>query len=81
MKEDASAFMKGAISRNELWDLVVLDPPKLAPRKKVHSMTHLVVQGRGHLSRVALHYLPCASAEPFIPSLKLSTIQPTMCSM
>ncbi|XP_051194688.1 uncharacterized protein [Lolium perenne] len=35
MKEDASAFMKGAISRNELWDLVVLDPPKLAPRKKV----------------------------------------------
>ncbi|KAM0841235.1 hypothetical protein ACQ4PT_059092 [Festuca glaucescens] len=35
MKEDASAFMKGAISRNEMWDLVVLDPPKLAPRKKV----------------------------------------------
>ncbi|CAM0946576.1 unnamed protein product [Alopecurus aequalis] len=35
IKEDASAFMKGAISRNELWDLVVLDPPKLAPRKKV----------------------------------------------
>ena len=39
--------MKGAISRNELWDLVVLDPPKLAPRKKVlHPMKHLVVEGR-----------------------------------
>uniref|UniRef100_A0ACD5V8Y2 Uncharacterized protein n=1 Tax=Avena sativa TaxID=4498 RepID=A0ACD5V8Y2_AVESA len=35
IKQDASAFMKGAISRSELWDLVVLDPPKLAPRKKV----------------------------------------------
>jgi len=36
IKQDASAFMKGAISRSELWDLVVLDPPKLAPRKKVY---------------------------------------------
>nr|BAJ94331.1 predicted protein [Hordeum vulgare subsp. vulgare] len=36
LKEDATAFMKGAISRNELWDLVILDPPKLAPRKKVY---------------------------------------------
>ncbi|GJN19116.1 hypothetical protein PR202_gb06354 [Eleusine coracana subsp. coracana] len=35
MKGDATAFMKGAISKNELWDLVILDPPKLAPRKKV----------------------------------------------
>ncbi|KAJ1278109.1 hypothetical protein BS78_04G054000 [Paspalum vaginatum] len=35
IKGDATAFMKGAISRNELWDLVILDPPKLAPRKKV----------------------------------------------
>lgn len=35
VKEDATAFMKGAISRNEVWDLVILDPPKLAPRKKV----------------------------------------------
>ncbi|XP_050371240.1 uncharacterized protein LOC126789194 [Argentina anserina] len=35
VKEDASAFMKGAISRNESWDIVILDPPKLAPRKKV----------------------------------------------
>ncbi|VAI44735.1 unnamed protein product [Triticum turgidum subsp. durum] len=36
LKEDATTFMKGAISRNELWDLVILDPPKLAPRKKVY---------------------------------------------
>uniref|UniRef100_A0A0E0CGF1 PUA domain-containing protein n=1 Tax=Oryza meridionalis TaxID=40149 RepID=A0A0E0CGF1_9ORYZ len=35
VKEDVTAFMKGAISRNEVWDLVILDPPKLAPRKKV----------------------------------------------
>ncbi|TQE02676.1 hypothetical protein C1H46_011745 [Malus baccata] len=34
-KEDASEFMKGALSRNESWDIVILDPPKLAPRKKV----------------------------------------------
>ncbi|TVU32782.1 hypothetical protein EJB05_24538, partial [Eragrostis curvula] len=35
IKGDATAFMKGAISKNELWDLIILDPPKLAPRKKV----------------------------------------------
>ncbi|RXH98614.1 hypothetical protein DVH24_010939 [Malus domestica] len=34
LKEDASEFMKGALSRNESWDIVILDPPKLAPRKK-----------------------------------------------
>ncbi|KAG0447962.1 hypothetical protein HPP92_028078 [Vanilla planifolia] len=27
--------MKCAASKNELWDLVILDPPKLAPRRKV----------------------------------------------
>ncbi|MQL90473.1 hypothetical protein Taro_023062 [Colocasia esculenta] len=35
MREDATAFMKEAASRQESWDLVILDPPKLAPRKKV----------------------------------------------
>lgn len=35
LKEDAIEFMKGALSRNESWDLVILDPPKLAPRRKV----------------------------------------------
>lgn len=35
LREDATVFMKGALSRNELWDIVILDPPKLAPRKKV----------------------------------------------
>ncbi|XP_038901472.1 ribosomal RNA large subunit methyltransferase I isoform X2 [Benincasa hispida] len=35
LKADATAFMKDALSRNESWDIVILDPPKLAPRKKV----------------------------------------------
>ncbi|KAG0471541.1 hypothetical protein HPP92_016087 [Vanilla planifolia] len=35
LKEDAAEFMKCAASKNELWDLVILDPPKLAPRRKV----------------------------------------------
>ncbi|GAA0184607.1 RNA methyltransferase [Lithospermum erythrorhizon] len=35
LKHDATEFMKGAISRGESWDIVILDPPKLAPRKKV----------------------------------------------
>ncbi|XP_059441498.1 uncharacterized protein LOC132173865 isoform X1 [Corylus avellana] len=35
LKEDAIEFMKAALSRNESWDLVILDPPKLAPRRKV----------------------------------------------
>ncbi|KAG9453185.1 hypothetical protein H6P81_006089 [Aristolochia fimbriata] len=34
-REDATEFMKGAASRLEMWDLVILDPPKLAPRRKV----------------------------------------------
>ncbi|KAH7536668.1 hypothetical protein FEM48_Zijuj03G0008900 [Ziziphus jujuba var. spinosa] len=34
LQEDASAFMKSALSRNESWDIVILDPPKLAPRRK-----------------------------------------------
>ncbi|CAI0547183.1 unnamed protein product [Linum tenue] len=32
---DAAQFMKGAIARNESWDIVILDPPKLAPSRKV----------------------------------------------
>lgn len=35
LREDAMEFMKGALSRNESWDVVVVDPPKLAPRRKV----------------------------------------------
>lgn len=34
-KCDATDFMNGAISRNEMWDIIILDPPKLAPRRKV----------------------------------------------
>uniref|UniRef100_A0A803MZ73 PUA domain-containing protein n=1 Tax=Chenopodium quinoa TaxID=63459 RepID=A0A803MZ73_CHEQI len=35
LKQDASDFMKKAAARNETWDIVILDPPKLAPRKEV----------------------------------------------
>ncbi|CAH9143439.1 unnamed protein product [Cuscuta epithymum] len=35
VRQDASEFMKDALSKHEKWDIVVLDPPKLAPRKKV----------------------------------------------
>ena len=35
---DATEFMKDAVSRNESWDIVIMDPPKLAPRKKVCTM-------------------------------------------
>ncbi|XP_044504852.1 ribosomal RNA large subunit methyltransferase I isoform X2 [Mangifera indica] len=34
LREDATEFMKGALSKKELWDIVILDPPKLAPRRK-----------------------------------------------
>ncbi|KAJ9551197.1 hypothetical protein OSB04_015242 [Centaurea solstitialis] len=34
LKQDATAFMKNAASRNEEWDIVIMDPPKLAPRRK-----------------------------------------------
>lgn len=35
VKKDAAEFMKDALLRDESWDIVILDPPKLAPRKKV----------------------------------------------
>lgn len=35
LREDATEFMKGALLRNESWDIVIIDPPKLAPTKKV----------------------------------------------
>lgn len=34
LRRDAADFMKDAFSRNETWDLVIVDPPKLAPRRK-----------------------------------------------
>ncbi|KAJ4705761.1 Ribosomal RNA large subunit methyltransferase I [Melia azedarach] len=34
LREDATEFMRCALVRNELWDIVILDPPKLAPRRK-----------------------------------------------
>lgn len=34
VKEDATVFMRDALSGNESWDIVILDPPKLAPQKK-----------------------------------------------
>ncbi|KAI8472455.1 MAG: S-adenosyl-L-methionine-dependent methyltransferase [Monoraphidium minutum] len=33
-KDDVSAFMGAALERGDAWDVVVLDPPKLAPNKR-----------------------------------------------
>ncbi|KAG6392463.1 hypothetical protein SASPL_146682 [Salvia splendens] len=33
-KEDATHFMKTAIANGDSWDIVILDPPKLAPSRK-----------------------------------------------
>ncbi|MED6114347.1 hypothetical protein PIB30_079427 [Stylosanthes scabra] len=33
-REDATEFMKDALLRDASWDIVILDPPKLAPTKK-----------------------------------------------
>ncbi|XP_027355973.1 uncharacterized protein LOC113865540 isoform X2 [Abrus precatorius] len=35
LREDATEFMKGALLKDESWDIVIIDPPKLAPTKKV----------------------------------------------
>ncbi|KAK9086108.1 hypothetical protein Sjap_026519 [Stephania japonica] len=35
LRRDATEFMKEALLENKSWDLVILDPPKLAPRRKV----------------------------------------------
>ncbi|KAL7217504.1 hypothetical protein ACSBR2_010871 [Camellia fascicularis] len=35
LRRDATDFMKDALSRNETWDIIIMDPPKLAPRRKV----------------------------------------------
>lgn len=35
LRQDATKFMKQAISRGDSWDIVILDPPKLAPHRKV----------------------------------------------
>ena len=39
LREDATEFMKGALLRDESWDIVIIDPPKLAPTKKVSIIT------------------------------------------
>ena len=35
VQADVGEYMKFALSEGKLWDLVVLDPPKLAPNRKV----------------------------------------------
>ena len=32
-KDDVSAFLRAAVDAGHSWDIVVLDPPKLAPNK------------------------------------------------
>lgn len=36
VKDDATLFMKTAIAEGNSWDIVILDPPKLAPSRKVN---------------------------------------------
>ncbi|TKY68554.1 Ribosomal RNA large subunit methyltransferase I [Spatholobus suberectus] len=38
LREDATEFMKTSLLRSESWDIVIIDPPKLAPTKKVSIM-------------------------------------------
>ncbi|GFP81672.1 ribosomal rna large subunit methyltransferase i [Phtheirospermum japonicum] len=40
LREDATHFMKSALSKGNSWDIVILDPPKLAPRKKDRLLSH-----------------------------------------
>jgi 23S rRNA G2069 N7-methylase RlmK/C1962 C5-methylase RlmI len=35
VKADITPFLKDAIAAGKSWDIVVLDPPKLAPNRKV----------------------------------------------
>lgn len=35
VKDDVAAFMQAALAEGRTWDIVILDPPKLAPSKKV----------------------------------------------
>lgn len=35
VKADVGEYMKSALSEGRMWDVVVLDPPKLAPNRKV----------------------------------------------
>lgn len=36
VKADVGEYMKSALSQGLKWDIVILDPPKLAPNRKVH---------------------------------------------
>jgi len=44
-KDDVSAFMKAAVERGDGWDVVVLDPPKLAPNRWVRLRMCFVLGG------------------------------------
>jgi 23S rRNA G2069 N7-methylase RlmK/C1962 C5-methylase RlmI len=35
VRSDVNDYMKEAISQGRTWDIVILDPPKLAPNRKV----------------------------------------------
>ncbi|XP_059666736.1 uncharacterized protein LOC132312395 isoform X2 [Cornus florida] len=47
LRRDASDFMKDAASRNESWDIVILDPPKLAPRRKKFKLVGHAINKEG----------------------------------
>lgn len=38
-RDDVAAFMRAALERGDAWDVVVLDPPKLAPSRRARTST------------------------------------------
>ena len=46
LKEDATKFMKSTISKEKPWDLDILDPPKLAPSRKVCKLFRVLQWGK-----------------------------------
>lgn len=57
VKADVAEYMKSALSEGKQWDIVVLDPPKLAPNRKVHTpkaFTFLII-------RVKFIFITCSN--------------------
>lgn len=49
VKADVGEYMKSALSKGNMWDVVVLDPPKLAPNRKVILQWNLPCHPHFHL--------------------------------
>ena len=80
LKDDITKYMQQQIAEGALWDLVVLDPPKLAPNRK--SLNRAMVKYRKLNTLVRIHHSgeaggggggvwPCPAAPPY-PAPKLN---------